>query len=190
MARRMTGTRTPAFALAFASALALAACTYEEDPGEGSGEVVESTQSLAAMLADHDDIGETVEAMNDTGLMEVFDGTAYYTLLAPTDDAFAGLGEVDETEDEETRNAALAAVLRDHILPGSLTTEDIEDAIAASGEDSVRIQTMGDHTLTFTQQGENVQVSSDDGVEAMLLAGEGRASNGVVIPVDGVLKQL
>ena len=188
--RPATGLRTAALALAAVSMAALGGCKYEGDDMAAEGATEETTQSLAAMLADRGNVGDVARAMRDTGLMQVFDGAAYYTLLAPTDEAFAPLIAPGDAEDEETRNAALAAVLRDHILPGYLTTEDIAQAIADSGEDSVRIQSMGDHALTFAMEGEDVRVSSEDGASAMLLSGEGRASNGVVIPVDGVLKEL
>lgn len=171
------------------SPLALGACTYEEEPDAPAG-IEESTQSLAALLAEREGHAEVAEAMRDTGLIQVFDGTAYYTLLAPTDAAFGGIPAGDEVADEETRRAALAALLRDHILPGYLTTEDIAQAIADSGTDSVQIQSMGDHTLTFSSEGEALRVSNEDGASALILASEGRATNGVVIPVDGVLKTL
>ena len=84
----------------------------------------------------------------------------------------------------------MVAILRDHIVPGYLTPEDIANAIEQDDDGSVEMKTMGDHTLTFTQEGETITVASEDGSTA-LFAGEAlRASNGVAIPLDGVLKQV
>ena len=179
-------TRICTLALMAPGLLLLGACSAAEDGTSARSQ--ETSQSLAAMLADKEGLDKAAAAMRETGLIQVFDEAAYYTLLAPTDAAFAAQGEMTiESADQE---AALAAVLRDHILPGYLTSEDIAQAIADSGDGSVEIQTMGQQKLAFSMDGDVVQVRTADGQVASLLAGEGQASNGVVIPVDAVLKQL
>jgi uncharacterized surface protein with fasciclin (FAS1) repeats len=81
------------------------------------------------------------------------------------------------------------AVLRDHIVPGYLTPDDIGTAIDAQGG-RVKVQTMGDHKLTFTREGKGYRVAAEDGSSAMIAGNATTASNGVAIPVDGVLKKL
>ncbi len=85
---------------------------------------------------------------------------------------------------------ALIAILRDHIVPGYPTPDDIAKAIAADSDHSVAMRTMGDHTLTFTSDGGTIAVASEDGAKARFAGEALPASNGVAIPLDGVLKQV
>ena len=120
----------------------------------------------------------------------MFDGSAPYTLLAPDDDAFGALGETGKTLQAPENGAAMAAILRDHILPGYLTVADIEAALKASGGDPVTMKTMGGKVLSFTREGEALVVSTPDGARAKVDGAALRASNGVVIPLDAVLRKL
>ena len=101
--------------------------------------------------------------------------------------AFAALGETGEALTEPDQRAAMAAILRDHIVPGYLTPADIEAAIEAQGG-TVQAETMGEQTVRFTRDGDGVRVTSEDGSTAMIAGEALRASNGVAIPLDGVLK--
>ena len=49
---------------------------------------------------------------------------------------------------------------------------------------------MGDHKLTFTREDKGYRVAAEDGSIAMIAGNATTASNGVAIPVDGVLKKL
>ena len=52
------------------------------------------------------------------------------------------------------------------------------------------MRTMGDHTLTFTAEGDTITVSAEDGSSAEFAGDALRASNGVAIPLDGVLRKV
>ena len=173
--------------LGAAAVLTLSACSDGATP-DAEGVVEDESASLASMISSNDDLETVTETMNDAGLTQIFDGAAFYTLLAPTDDAFEKLGTTAGATEEDQRTA-LVAIMRDHILPGYLTSEDIENAVEQAGG-SARIQTMGEDTLTFTMVDGQIQVAGADGTTAMVLDEEGRAGNGVLLPIDGVLKQL
>ena len=49
---------------------------------------------------------------------------------------------------------------------------------------------MGDHKLTFTRDGDGYRVTGEDGSSARIAGDALAASDGVAIPVDGVLKKL
>lgn len=174
--------------LAGASALALTACNGEtadsETATEAGAEV--STETLSALIADGENLDTVKDLMNDAGLADAFDGNAPYTVFAPTDDALASLGE--DFQGEQARPAMLA-VLREHIVPGYLTLEDIGNAID-QGEGSVEMQTMGEGKLTFTRQGEAIMVAPSGGSSSATLTNAMQGANGVVYAVDTVLKDV
>ena len=169
-----------------AAALALQACSGGADDADRA-EV--SSGTLASLVADADELSIVSETLGDAGLAQVFDGAAAYTLFAPQDAAFKALGEAGEALQTAEQRPAMVAILRDHIVPGYLTPDDIGKAIELDADGSVVMRTMGDHTLTFTSEGDSIAVSSEDGAKAHFAGEALRASNGVAIPLDGVLKQ-
>ncbi|WP_052761929.1 fasciclin domain-containing protein [Aurantiacibacter luteus] len=173
-------------ALASALALGLSACSYDpvDEEAAATGEGAEmSSETLSALIASGDGLDTVKDLMNDAGLADAFDGNAPYTVFAPTDEAMAALGP--DFEGEEAR-PALLAVLRDHIVPGYMTIEDITAALER-GDGSVEMQTMGERTLTFTQDGDAVTVKQTDGDQVATLGQSMQGTNGVVYPVDTVL---
>ena len=184
--------RLPRVAACYAAAalIALSGCSNDGEESAGDAEQAATEPSggtLINALADADELSRVSEAIRDAGLSDVFDGAGAYTIFAPTDAAFAEFGEAEQGATEADRRALMAAVLRDHIVPGYLTTSDIEAAIDAQGG-SVRVETMGDHMLRFTRAEGGLKVTSEDGSSAMISGDALRASNGVAIPLDGVLK--
>ena len=174
-------------ALASSTMLILTSCGAEEETAEAVENTVETSDTLAATISGSDDLSTVAGGLQDVGLVQVFDGAGFYTVLAPQDAAFEKLGETIDFTAEEQR-PALAAVLRDHILPGYLTPDDISGAIKAQGG-PVEVETMNDHTLSFARSGDVLTVTTEDGVTATL--GDATlASNGVAIEVDTVLKDL
>ena len=183
--------KLPIVAAFAAATLALGACAEDaaEEQAEQTGEAEPSGDTLAEALSGAEGLGTVSEALRDVGLTQVFDGAGSYTILAPSDEAFAALGETGEALTEPDQRAAMAAILRDHIVPGYLTPADIEAAIEAQGG-TVQAETMGEQTVRFTRDGDGVRVTSEDGSTAMIAGEALRASNGVAIPLDGVLKSL
>lgn len=173
-----------------ALALALAGCS--DDPsaegGEQTAEV--SDETLAAVIADADGMSVASETLGDAGLSQVFDGGAAYTLLVPGDMVFDELGEAGEALRAPEQRPAMVAILRDHIVPGYLTPEDIGNAIELADDGSVEMTTMGDKTVTFTQEGDTISVAGEDGSTATFAGNAMRASNGVAIPIDGLLQRV
>ena len=166
-----------------ALAIPLAACSDSEEAA--TGETV-SNDTLASELANTGTLSTVSAALNETGLAQVFDGTASYTLLAPTDTAFealAGMG-LDKPENR----ALLAEVLRDHVLPGAFSEADIADAIESTGG-PVEMTTMGGKTVTFAMEGETLTVTSEGGASAAVGTQPVLASNGAAMPIDTVLHQ-
>ncbi len=170
--------------LVSASLLTLGACGDDADTGEPNAEP--TSETIAAIIAADDDLSSVEALLEDAGLVGAFDAAPYYTIFAPTDAAMETLGD-DFTSDEG--RAALAAILREHVVPGYLTREDIANAVE-SGDGSVEMATMGNGTLTFAMEGNTLTVGGTDGETSAVIEAEMLGTNGVVIPVDAVLKSV
>lgn len=178
--------RAPAMLGAVAGALLLAACSGDGGETAETAAVEPSSETLAAMVSQADDLSVVSATLEDAGLAQVFDSVAAYTLLAPRDAAFDKLGETGETLRSPEQRPAMVAVLRDHIVPGYLTPQDIARAVELAENGKVAMKTMAGHTLTFTSSDGTITATSEDGT-AVRFAGDALlASNGVAIPVDGL----
>lgn len=188
MTNRYSQRRAITALAAVSAALLVPACGEADDGTRPAAEP--GGQTLAAMVAADSDLSFVSDTLGDAGLADVFDGTAAYTIMAPTDASFDALGEAGDDLRSPERRAAMVAILRDHIVPGYLTPADIARAIELSDDKRVEMQTMGARTLTFTAEGDRVIVTAEDGARAQMEGDAHLASNGVAIPLDGLLKRV
>lgn len=172
--------------------LLLSACSNDETNKAQASQTTEpevkASHTLAQSVAETPELSNFGQALKETGLSTVFDGTASYTVLAPTNEAFGKLGDAGKTLLEPEQRAALSALIKSHVLPGYFTPKDISAAIAAHNGQPVEMRSMGNQTLRFTKEGENITVTSEDGSKANLIAEPVLAGNGVALPVDAVVK--
>lgn len=179
----------PFLAIAAAAMLPFtAACSKVEegDTPSSNAEEAEVSGTLAEALGDADDLSTLEDAIATAELGTVFDGPGSYTLLAPTDAAFDALGEQREALMQEDQRPVLTAILRNHILPGHLTTDAIAKAIADKGG-PVTVTTLGDGRAVFAQDGDNITVTNEHGSEAVLGTAGTPSTNGVILPIGAVL---
>ena len=176
-----------------ALALMLASCGSDTGDTAANGEAPALTDAdrsgdpLAAVMADEASLTKMDAAFEDTGLIGVLEGEASYTVFAPGDGAFAALeGDAAEVFDDPLRRALVAAILRDHMVPGALTPDAIRDAIESSGG-PVSLASFGLGDMTLSLDGDTLVATAANGVSAQLGDGAVVASNGVVIPIDAVL---
>ena len=172
-------------ALFFLSAgLLLGGCSND---GTGTEPVAASSDgsTVAAAVAGSRDHRKLAAALTDTQLAPVLDGKGDYTLLAPGDAAFGALGDKAVKLGEQERRPLMIAVLRGHILPGQVTSEAIEAAIARK-QGTVAMRTMAGGTVIFAKAGEGFSVSNG-AQTATLGTSTIAASNGAVLPIDRVL---
>ncbi|HYD05226.1 MAG TPA: fasciclin domain-containing protein [Reyranella sp.] len=149
-----------------------------------------SSGTLAGEIGSAAGMTTVATALKGTGLAGIFDGSAPYTLLAPDDDAFGALGETGAMLKAPENGAAMAEVLKSHILPGYVTVADIDAAIKRAEGKPVKMTTMDGAELSFARNGEDLTVTAADGSTAKVDGSELAASNGVAIPIDGVLKKV
>lgn len=187
----MTHSRTRAAlaAIGSLSLVALSACT-EVPSDEASMETQEkASQTVAALVGDEGNLSTMARELKDTGLSAVLDSQASYTLLAPTDEVFEGIEAGEALLSDDTQGAIVAAILREHMVPGALTPEAIKQAIADNGG-PVTVRSFGEGDLNFALEGETILVSGPEGEQARMASGALVGSNGVVIPLDGLITAL
>lgn len=172
--------RIAPWALASIAALALAACSNTAGETAAPSDVTMN----AAIAADGQ--FDTLEAViNNAGLEAVLNGVGPYTVIAPVNDAFGQSNAPDFTADD--MSAQGAELVRAHLLPGTVTREDLLTAIDRGGAEGATLLTMADEVLTFTRDGDTIVVTADNGATAHLTGREIIASNGVIQPADGLL---
>lgn len=164
--------------------LATAAC--------GSGEedqpalLTTDGETLNQAIARHDDMHTLADALSLAQLNEVFDGAGSYTVLAPTDEGFAALGARGEQLLTIEERPLLVGLLREHVLPGHLTPEDIATAIEAGGG-SAAMTTLGGGTVTFELDDRIILATHSNGASAWFTGDAAESGNGVALPIDAVL---
>ncbi|MDI1328429.1 MAG: fasciclin domain-containing protein [Brevundimonas sp.] len=176
---------TMRWALAPLCVMALAACGEGADKtGEAADASAPSNRTITEMLKGDRAFGTLERVLENAALGDVLAGKGPYTVFAPSDAAFtASAGDLGD----EAMKAQGAAMLRAHIVPGSLTRADIIAAIDRGGSGTAQMRTMANSLLTFSKEGEAVIVTGDNGARARLTGDEAVASNGVVQPVDALL---
>ncbi len=175
-------------ALAIAGGLILTGCSSDSDEAttteETAVEVVESAEATEDVVeetasgdivtvATEGGFATLVAAVQAAGLVETLQGEGPFTVLAPTDEAFAALpaGVLDKLLLPENKDL-LAKILTYHVIPGKVMAADVTDGDVA------------------TVEGQNVTFSTADGVSvngAKVITADVEASNGVVHVIDVVL---
>jgi uncharacterized surface protein with fasciclin (FAS1) repeats len=140
--------------------------TMTSDVADAVGDIVETAINAGSF-------GTLVAAVEAADLVETLQGPGPFTVLAPTDDAFAALpdGLVDCLLLPENQEV-LASILTYHVISGAVMSGDLAD---------------GD---VPTVQGEDVTVDLTDGVmfnNATVVQADVTASNGVIHAIDAVI---
>lgn len=154
-----------------------AACAdYAEQVPDGEGSVEGMAQDPVATAASNNPMLTTLtsavsgELNPDVDLVDTLNGDEF-TVLAPTDDAFAEVPEED-LEALAGDADALTEVLTYHVIPGQLSPDEIE------GEH----ETVNGAMVTVSGEGEDLMFD-----EAGLVCGGVQTDNATVYMIDGVL---
>jgi uncharacterized surface protein with fasciclin (FAS1) repeats len=139
----------------------------------------------AVNSADHTTL---VAAVKAAGLVPTLKGPGPFTVLAPTNEAFAALppGTVDNLVKPENK-AMLTSILTYHVIPGRYDFRKLDTAIH-SGGGKAELKTVNGETLTFSENGpHNIVVTDMAGHTADITTYDVYQSNGVILVVDKVL---
>ena len=150
----------------------------------------------AAMLRSRDIIDNAVNSADHTtlvaavkaaGLVETLKSKGPFTVLAPTNEAFAKLpaGTVDMLVKPENKEM-LTKILTYHLLPGKFDSQAIAKRIR-KGHGSAKFTTVSGDILTASMSGKDLILRDVKGGTARVTTGDVYQSNGVIHVVDSVL---
>lgn len=163
--------------LAAGFALALGAGAYAQDAETPAQ--TEAEADVVSVAEQDGELGTFIEAVEAAGLSDALRGDGPFTVFAPTDSAFEALpdGAMEELFDP-ANSEQLAAMLAYHVLPGKVTTSELE----------------GQRGLARTAAGAEalIDASSDDIRinQAVVTKPDLDASNGIVHAIDAVVLPL
>jgi uncharacterized surface protein with fasciclin (FAS1) repeats len=144
-------------------------------------------QSLLDSLTGSGEHATLANAVKAAGLTETLSGAQPYTLFAPTEEAFRKLpgGAMNDLLAPESKGR-LTALLASHIVPGTVTAEDLGKAIER-GKGKAELATVGGTNLRFARADDAILLTDANGGQARVVAAEKAASNGVIHSLDAVL---
>ena len=129
-----------------------------------------ASKTIAEIAVEAGIFTSLVGALQATGLVETFTMPGNYTVFAPTDDAFAALGDVDLSEDELTA-ILLYHVVNDRLTRDQLATDDLVPTLS------------GGRPLFINRSGGQILDISG----AKLVVTDIQASNGIIHVIDRVM---
>ena len=183
----MTTTTLRALALgAMLSVSTLAGVAYAANPMVGGAAMYEDKNIIenAVNSADHTTL---VAAVKAAGLVETLSGPGPFTVLAPTNEAFAALpeGTVDNLLKPENKDM-LVKILTCHVIAAKALSTDIVAMAKADGGTHM-VDTVGGCKLALKVDGDKVTITDETGGVANVTIADVIQSNGVIHVIDKVL---
>ncbi len=167
--------------LALSTGMALA-----ENPMVGGAAMFEDKNIVenAVNSADHTTL---VAAVTAAGLVETLQGAGPFTVLAPTNDAFAKLpaGTVENLLKPENKDT-LVKILTCHVIAANALSSDIMGMVDADGGKH-KVTTVGGCEFTLMTKDGKVMIEDGQGNVATVTIADVKQSNGVIHVIDTVL---
>ena len=176
------------FGTAAAAVLALTSltATAQKDPKVGGAEMY-PTKTIVDNAVNSPIHKTLVAAVKAAGLVDTLQSPGPFTVFAPTDAAFNKLpagtvGNLVKPENKDT----LTKILTYHVVPGRISTADMDKMIKAGGG-KASLTTVQGEMLTISGSGKKLTVTDSKGGTAMITIPDVFQSNGVIQVVDSVL---
>ena len=174
--------------LLMSGALVMLGTTFAvaENPMVGGAAMFETKDIIdnAVNSADHTTL---VAAVKAAGLVETLKTPGPFTVLAPTNDAFAALpaGTVESLLKPENK-AMLVKILTCHVIAAKALSTDITSMAMADGGIHI-VDTVGGCKLQLKSEGGKVTITDETGGVATVTIADVIQSNGVIHVIDKVL---
>ena len=179
-------TKTIRFATLTAAVALFAGAAFAENPMVGGAAMFEDKNIIenAVNSADHTTL---VAAVKAAGLVETLSGAGPFTVLAPTNEAFAKLpaGTVETLLKPENKDM-LVKILTCHVIAGNAMAADIMGMVEADGG-AHKVTTVGGCEFTIKTDGGKVTITDGQGNVANVTIADVKQSNGVIHVIDTVL---
>ena len=177
------------FALALSAMLGTSSLTgiaYAENPMVGGAPMVE-TKDIIDNAVNSKDHTTLVAAVKAAGLVDTLKGKGPFTVLAPTNEAFAALpaGTVENLLKPENKDQ-LTKILTCHVIAAKAMEADIAKMAMDDGGTHM-VDTVGGCKLALKADGGKVTVTDENGNVANVTIADVVQSNGVIHVIDKVL---
>jgi uncharacterized surface protein with fasciclin (FAS1) repeats len=172
---------------ACAIALGLASVTASADVMVG-GSAMFARKNIVQNAVNSKDHTTLVAAVKAAGLADTLQGKGPFTVFAPVNSAFDALpaGTVEALLEPENKGM-LTKVLTYHVVPGRLTSADLERLIQ-KGNGTAELATASGGKLWVMKNGDrNITIKDEAGSLADISVYDVLQSNGVIHSVDRVL---
>ncbi|MCA9344817.1 fasciclin domain-containing protein [Candidatus Saccharibacteria bacterium] len=146
---------------------------------EDTTDQTEEDNTIVGLAVATDDLSTLVTAVTAADLADTLSGEGPYTVFAPTNAAFAKLGDTVDTLLKPENKDQLAGILTYHVVAGNVMASDLSDG--------QKIKTVNGEELTVKIANGNVYIVDAKGGEALVTTADVKADNGVVHIVDAVL---
>jgi uncharacterized surface protein with fasciclin (FAS1) repeats len=138
-----------------------------------AGAATAPTQTIAQIAAGNPNFSTLVSLLKKVGLVSVLNGTAHYTVFAPTNAAFAAVPAAT-LKALAANKTELKAVLLYHVVPGSLPASVVVKHRTLTTAEGA--------SLTITVKGMDVYVNKAEVTQANI-----HATNGYIHVINAVL---
>lgn len=127
-----------------------------------------------------------MKAIIAADLTDELSGAEPFTILAPTDKAFAAVPKMTSWLMMPANRTALKKVIDFHIVPGRLDADDLFKKIK-SGGGKAQLTTVAGETLTLTETRGNIKIAGTQGSLGFITQPDIAMSNGMMHVVNGLL---
>lgn len=174
-------------ATAFATAAALATSGAALANPMVGGAPMFASKNIIQNAVNSKDHTTLVAAVKAAGLVKTLEGPGPFTVLAPTNEAFAKLpkGTVASLLKPENK-AKLQKVLTCHVIAGSFTVDQLKDAVMKAGPGAA-IKTVGGCEWPAMVKDGKLMIMDNHGDTAMITVPNVKQSNGMIDVIDTVL---
>ncbi len=169
-----------------AAALSILATQALANPMVG-GAAMFPTRDIIDNAVHSKDHTTLVAAVKAAGLVETLKGKGPFTVLAPTNEAFAALpaGTVENLLKPENK-ATLVKILTCHVIAADAMSATIMKMAKADGG-THEVTTVGGCKLWLSEKGGKVMIKDEAGGTAMVTIADVKQSNGVIHVINHVL---
>lgn len=172
--------RLKAIGAAIVMTLALAGCSSDtNDAAPVETPAATAAADIVVVASGNPDFTTLVAAVKAAELVETLQGTGPFTVLAPTNAAFAALpaGLVEALLKPENK-ATLQKILTYHVIAGNVKSGDVKAG---------PVNTVEGQPVTFAVNGTAITVAGSTQPPANVVIADVNASNGTIHAIDSVL---